>query len=83
LREGNNMTEWLKIVVELDFNYPEDSTEFGGNDRVMRLNRFPDSEEGEKVALSFELGRKEDDTITLSLPYSELLAKLKDLSPGH
>jgi len=73
------MTDFEKIVVEPSFNCSEDSVEFGEDDKVMRLNRFLDGER-EMVGLNFELGRKEDDTITLALLYSEFITKLNNLS---
>ena len=71
--------EFQKVVAEISFNYPEDAEEFKDSDRIIRLNRFT-SEEGQNVvAITFNLGRKEDDSISLVLPYAELIEKLDTL----
>ena len=72
--------EFQKIVTEVDFNWPEDKEEFGCDDRVVSLNRFNDEENQDVLGITFKLGRKEDDSISLVLPYKEFAEKLGTLT---
>lgn len=64
-----------KIIGEVEFNWENDKKEFGAGDRIVRLCRFMDGCES-SIGLSFELGRKPDDTISVTFDFSELVAKL-------
>ena len=68
-----------KIIGEVDFNYDDDKREFNRGDRIVRLNHLIDEDKQDSVAITFELGRKEDDGITLLLPRTALLQKLRSL----
>lgn len=71
--------EFQKIVSEIDFNHDDDKVEFKINDRIVRLNRFADEEGQDTLAITFNLGRKEDDSMGLMLPYKEFKDKIMDL----
>jgi len=71
--------EFQKIVAEVDFNYEEDEKEFGRGDRIVSLNRFTDEEKQDVLGITFKLGRKEDDTMNLILPYREFIQKVESL----
>lgn len=68
--------ESQKIVAEVDFNRDEDKEEFGCNDRIVSLIRFIDEEGQDVLGLTFHLGRKEDDTMNLVVPYTEFRGKI-------
>jgi len=71
--------EFQKIVAEVDFIYHEDGKEFGRGDRIVYLNRFTDEEKQDVLGITFKLGRKEDDTMKLILPYREFIQKVESL----
>jgi hypothetical protein len=71
--------EFQEIVAEVGFNYDKDAEEFGKEDRIVSLNRFTDEEGQDVIGISFNLGRKEDDTFNLILPSGEFIQKLFSL----
>lgn len=76
----------MRFVGELGFNYEDDAKEFGcgsvfKNQKVVRLNRYTDDNGEDVIAISFELGRKTDDTMTVSFPWTEFLSKVINLIP--
>ena len=73
--------EFQKIVGEIDFNYDDDKVEFKTDDRIVRLNRFFNEEGQDTLAIIFNLGRKEDDSMGLMLPYEEFGDKIRVLVP--
>ena len=77
------MADYQKVIAGVSFNYPSDTEEFGEEDRIIGINRFID--EGENlIGFSFSLGRRTDgeDTISLVLPYAELMSKILELERG-
>lgn len=72
--------EFQKIVTEVGFNYPGDNEEFGRGDRIVSLNRFNDEANQDVLGITFKLGRKEDDSISLVLPYREFVEKVTSLT---
>ena len=68
--------EFQKIVAEVDFNYDDDKTEFKTNDRIARLNRFIDEDGQDMLGITFDLGRKEDDSMNLVFPCREFREKI-------
>lgn len=64
----------LEIVAEIEFNRDDDGKEFGSIKRVVYMNCFTD-EGKDKIALTFFLGRKEDDTSTLVFDIEEFFCK--------
>ena len=71
--------EFQKIAAEIDFNRVEDKEEFGTEDRIVRVNRFAEEDGQDVLGITFELGRQEDDSMNLILPYPEFLDKIKSL----
>ncbi len=65
----------MKLVGEIDFNRDDDKQEYGVADKVVRVDYFKD---GERycVCLNFELGRRDDDTLSLVFEHSELSTAL-------
>ena len=71
--------EFQKIVAGVDFNYEADRDEFKGADRIIRLNRFIDEDGQDVLGITFDLGRKEDDSMSLILPFEEFVTKINSL----
>jgi len=65
------MTKKVELIGDVDFNRDDDGEEFGCQRRIIDIN----NEEG-NVTLSFELGRKEDDVMTISFYLTEFLLKV-------
>lgn len=65
----------MRLVGEVGYNRDDDRKEFGDGDRVVRVYRFKENERP-CVCLSFELGRKDDDTLSLTLELGELLTAI-------
>lgn len=60
-----------RIIAEIDFNRDDDKKEYGTDNRIVRVSRF--KEDGlSKVGITFNLGRREDDAITLVFGVAEL-----------
>lgn len=74
------MADYQKVIAEVSFNYPADGEEFGEEARIIGINRFIDKGAG-LIGFSFSLGRRTDgeDTMSLILPYAELMAKILEL----
>ena len=72
--------EFEKIVAEVDFNYDEDKAEFKTADRIVRLNRFTNEDRQDMLAITFNLGRKEDDSMNLILPFGGFVTKIESLT---
>ena len=71
------MKEYPNMVGSLDFNYDQDKKEFGMNtQRKITLSACVDEDGMTKINISFELGRKEDDTVTLSVDTEEFMQKI-------
>lgn len=71
------MKEYPDMVGGVDFNYHEDNKEFGTNSqRKITLSACVDEEGIPKISISFELGRKAEDTITLSFDTEEFMQKI-------
>lgn len=62
----------MRLIADIDFNRDDDKKEFSTEDKVVRVTRFKD-EEGDQVGFSFELGRKDDDTLNITFKLGELL----------
>lgn len=65
----------MKLIADIDFNWDDDKKEFGTADKVVRMCRFKE-EDTHKVGFSFELGRKDDDTLNLTFELAELLTAI-------
>ena len=63
------------IAREVDFNRDADSKEFDTTDKVIRMYGFRNTNNPE-VSFSFELGRKEDDTMSFAFRLGELLTAI-------
>jgi len=61
-----------QVIGSVDFNYDEDEKEFGRGDRIVSIGYSKE----DVIWLSFCLGRKEDDTVSVSLPLSEFGEKV-------
>lgn len=65
------------MVGNVEFNYDVDKKEFGMNtERKVDLFGQVDEQGTPVVSLSFELGRKEDDTVTITLEFEEFIQKM-------
>ena len=67
------MNNVVDIVAEIDFNRDDDKEEYSCDPRVVRLSSFEDNGTP-KIGLSFNLGRREDDSISLVFDCERLLA---------
>ena len=72
--------EFEKIVTGVDFNYEDDKDEFKRGDRIVRLNRFIDEDGQDVLGMTFNLGCKEDDSMSLILPFGEFVTKIESLT---
>lgn len=61
------------MVMGVGFNRDEDRDYWGEQDRVVRIH---DDEDEGGIFFSFEMGKAEDDTVTLSFDRREFLSKL-------
>jgi len=71
-----------EIIGEIEFNYDEDKKEFcenpnGRNQRIVNIYGCVNEDGRLHLSLSCVLGRKKDDTISLSFDGEELLRKLQ------
>ncbi len=65
------------MVGTVDFNYDADTKEFGMNThRKVDLFGMIDEQGTPIVSLSFDLGRKEDDSVTITLDFEEFIQKM-------
>lgn len=64
----------MEIIASVDFNRDEDIKEFGCQRRVIDIDLA-----GKTLTISFEMGRKEDDAITLLLDWQEFILKIGKL----
>ncbi len=64
------------IEAEISFNYDDDKKEFSKKPRNVTLISSIDEEGQSKVSISFDLGRKEDDYVTLTFDTEEFVQKL-------
>lgn len=64
------------IEAEVGFNYDDDKKEFSEKPRNATLISSIDEDGQSKVSISFDLGRKEDDDITLTFDTEEFVQKL-------
>lgn len=64
------------IEAEIDFNYNGDKEEFSEKPRNATLISSIDEDGQSKVSISFDLGRKEDDDVTLTFDTEEFVQKL-------
>lgn len=72
----------MKLIGDIDFNRDDDKKEFRLDDKVVKVNRF--KEDGRHlVGFSFELGRKEDDTLNLIFELGELLTAITGCEEEH
>ncbi len=63
----------MNIIAEIDFNRDDDAKEYSPDNRIVRIYRHKEDVLN-KVSISFELGRRDDDTVTLSFDVAELAA---------
>ncbi len=70
------MKGFESIIGEVDYNYDEDRNEFGSDDKQIKINAIINSEGTSILILSFNLGRKEDDSINISLDLDEFNLKI-------
>jgi hypothetical protein len=64
------------IEAEIDFNYEDDRKEFSGNPRNATLHASFDDDGQNRVSITFDLGRKQADSITLTFDSEEFVQKL-------
>ena len=64
------------IEAEIDFNHDDDKREFTTKPRIATIFSSIDEEGQSKVSISFDLGRKEDDDMTLTFDTEEFVQKL-------
>ena len=62
-----------KIIAEVGFNRHDDMEEFSPKDRIIDIYSI-----GDTVYLTFDLGRKDDDRMTLTLEATELTKRLRE-----
>lgn len=62
----------MKVIASIDFNRDDGNQDFDTDDKVVRVSRFQENGE-HQVGLSFELGRREDDTLNLTIELGALL----------
>ena len=62
------------IVAEIGFNRDDDDKDYGAGERIVHLQ-----DEDNFMKFHFNLGRRSDDTITLTFNRQELLSKLLEL----
>ena len=65
----------MKLLADINFNRDDDEQEYGIADKVVRVCRFKEDDR-HKVTFSFELGRREDDTLDLVFNFGELLTAI-------
>lgn len=70
------------IIGEVEFNYDEDKKEFcinphGANNRIVDIYGCIKEDGKLQLSLSFVLGRKDDDTISINFDGEELLKKIQ------
>lgn len=65
----------MKLIADIGFNRNDDKEEYGTEDKIVRVCRFKE-EEQHKIGVSFELGRKKDDTLNLTFDLAELLTAI-------
>jgi len=70
------MQQVYDIVGEVGFDRPRDREQFGIGDRIVSINCFINSYGSPVIGVSFDLGAKPDDKISLILPLEELMVKL-------
>ncbi len=71
------MKEYPDMIGSIDFNYDADKKEFRGSmQRIVDLSACVNEDGIPKINISFELGRKEDDTVTLSIDAEEFMQKI-------
>ena len=71
-----------ELIGNVDFNYDEDRKEFcenphGKERRLVDLCGGIDEDYSQRITLSFKLGRKSDDTISISFNATELINKIQ------
>jgi len=64
-----------EMVGNIGFNYDDDKEEFGGGMRVVNISSCAEEEKIE-ITLSFNLGRKQYDDVSISLDAKEFMQKL-------
>lgn len=69
------MRGFPEIIADVGFNRDDDIKEFGCGSKIVSINYFEEDTGEKKLGLSFNLGHKEDDTITLVFDCKELLSK--------
>lgn len=70
------MKDLPSIEAEVGFNYDDDGKEFGQGPRTVIISSSIDEDNTSIINLSFDLGRKEDDDITLTFEAEEFMQKL-------
>ena len=63
------------IARDVDFNWDDDRKEFDTADKVVRMYGFRSGGYPE-ITLTFELGRKEDDTMNFTFRLCDLLSSI-------
>ena len=64
------------IISEIEFNYSQDKREFKEKDRKVTISHHMGDDGVSRINLSFELGRKEEDDISLIFETEEFMQKL-------
>lgn len=65
-----------KIIAKIGFNRTDDKKEFSDEPRIVSLLADTEEDGRHEISLSFELGRKEEDDITLFINAEEFAQKL-------
>ncbi len=63
------------IVGKVSFDYDDDNKKFGQGDRIVNITGQIDDEGTPVIILSFNLGRKEDNSVTLVIEADEFIKK--------
>ncbi len=64
------------IEAETSFNYDDDKKEFGQGPKRVTLHSSIDEDSSSTISFGFDLGRKEDDDLTLTFEVEELMQKI-------
>lgn len=65
----------MKLIASIDYNRDDDKKELKTKDKVVRVCRFKE-EDRHLMGFSFELGRKDDDTLNLTFELEGLLTAI-------
>ncbi len=65
-----------KVIAEVEFNRLDDRKEFSDEPRIVSLWAYTRDDGQHEISLSFGLGRKEEDDVTLFINAEEFAQKL-------